>query len=544
MISFWLCCFVSKYIKYTLLLLLSGAATMPRSQHQTDRFLPHALNVSNFHMKSPDLPRKEMLPQARKSRSVSGMGLNIVSSDNFSEWATGFAPRSEDLRLPPSFGPFHSDLYPAAVGHNATLKPKENIGSKKEEIFAFNTSLASALGVQNTRICEYTTKKPVPRTYVGAEYNENIDYKKQQQNIFNKKKKKVVTHIPYRILDAPGLRNDFYANLVSWSSKSGHIAVGLLDEVFLWTEKNGAVQVPISTTHNEVLCLSFNAFDVLAIAFRDSTILFFDAAKNRILATYVHITGPVCFLSWFPEDPSQILVGDEAGNVLHLRISWAGQPSLVEINKNAVIKGHTQQICAIAFSPSGNQIAVGSNDNLVTVWDVSNWEEPKLKYKMPHRAAVKALAFCPWCPTLLVTGAGSQDRMIRFWHTRSGTLIRSFNVKGQVTSLVWSRHYRQLAATFGFADTENPLLLSVYSFPQLEPLIQVPTLCSLRVLSAVLSPNMGSICVATNDETVRFYELWSVTDQVMPVTEGGCKVFGSDIIEMVEGIDKPGEVIR
>jgi meiosis-specific APC/C activator protein AMA1 len=471
------------------------------------------------------------------------MGLNIVSSHNFSEWATGFAPRREGVRLPPSFGHVHSNLLdPAVVDREATMKPKKNIGCKKEEIFAFNTSLANALGVQNTRIFRYTTKKPVSRIYAGAE--ENIDPKQQQHNIFKKKNKKVVTHIPYRILDAPGLRNDFYANLVSWSSKSGQIAVGLLDEVFLWTEQDGAVQVPISMAYNEVLCLSFNAVEVLAIAFKDSTVVFFDAAKNRILASYMHITGPVCYLAWFPKDPSQILVGDETGNVLHLRIDWSSQPALTKITKHTVIKGHTQQICAIAFSPGGNQIAVGGNDNLVTVWDVSNWQEPKLEYKMPHRAAVKALAFCPWCPTLLATGAGSQDRMIRFWHTRSGTLIRSFNVKGQVTSLVWSRHYRQLAATFGFADTDNPLLLSVYSFPQLEPLIQVPTQCSLRVLSAVLSPNMSSICVATNDETVRFYELWSVTDQVMLITEDGCRVFGSDIIEMVEGIDKPGEIIR
>lgn len=518
---------------------------MSPSLRLTDRFLPHTPNVSSFHIKSLKFPQLSPLPQPKKTRSVSCMGLNVVSSDNFSEWATELSQRTEDVLSPPSFWHFRNDLPElSSVDQKAGTKTKKKTGSDKKDVFVFDNALAKALGVRNTRILQYVSDKPVLHMYAGADYNENIDPSQQKSIVKQKKVKKVISHIPYRILDAPGLRNDFYTNLVSWSPKSSQIAVGLLNEVFLWTEQDGAVQIPISTVYSEVVCLSFNAFDVLAICFKDSRIMFFDASKKRLLATYLHVIAPACFLSWLPNDPDQILIGDEAGNVLHLHISWSNEPARVIITKNVIIKGHTQQICAIVFNPMGNQIAVGGNDNLVTVWDVSNWKVPKLEYKMPHRAAVKALAFCPWCPTLLATGAGSQDRTIRFWHTRSGTLIRAFNVKGQVTSLVWSLHYRQLAATFGFGDSENPLLLSVYNFPQLQPLIQVPTQFSLRVLSAVLSPDNGSICVTTNDETVRFYELWSVKDHVMPIATGGCRLFGSDIIEMVEEIDKPGEIIR
>lgn len=56
----------------------------------------------------------------------------------------------------------------------------------------------------------------------------------------------------------------------------------------------------------------------------------------------------------------------------------------------------------------------------------------------------------------------------RFWHTRSGTFLKKLDVKGQVTSVIWSRHKRQLVATFGFHDAENPILLAVYAFPQSE----------------------------------------------------------------------------
>lgn len=69
---------------------------------------------------------------------------------------------------------------------------------------------------------------------------------------------------------------------------------------------------------------------------------------------------------------------------------------------------------AITFSPDESQLAIGGNDNLVTVWNIQDWKNPTLVYRMPHKAAVKALAFCPWCPSLLATGGGSQDRTIRY----------------------------------------------------------------------------------------------------------------------------------
>lgn len=183
---------------------------------------------------------------------------------------------------------------------------------------------------------------------------------------------------------------------------------------------------------------------------------------------------------------------------------------------------------------------------MVTIWDVSDWSQPKLIHRLAHKAAVKALAYCPWCPSLLCTGAGSQDRTIRFWHTRSGTLIKAHSVQGQVTSLAWSKHHRQLAATFGFSGNESPALLSVYSFPKFQPLIQVPTQVSLRVLSSVLSPDGGCICVATNDETVRFYDLWSVKSNLVPNCGpvAGMNLFGSDLIGMIEDMDKQCDGIR
>ena len=49
-----------------------------------------------------------------------------------------------------------------------------------------------------------------------------------------------VCKTPYRVLDAPELADDFYLNLVDWSS-TNVLGVGLGSCVYLWTAHNAAV---------------------------------------------------------------------------------------------------------------------------------------------------------------------------------------------------------------------------------------------------------------------------------------------------------------
>lgn len=179
-------------------------------------------------------------------------------------------------------------------------------------------------------------------------------------------------------------------------------------------------------------------------------------------------------------------------------------------------------------------MAIGGNDNLVTVWDITNLDDPVMLFKMDHKAAIRALQFCPWSPALLATGGGSMDRRIRFWHTHSGTLLESIDVKEQITSLNWSLHYCQIAATFGFGSSESMLLAAVYTFPNCTLIKQFPGHPDLRALSAVLSPDATTIAVAANDETVKFYHIWETVGrpkrQILPI-------LGSKLLEQEEGND-------
>lgn len=190
-------------------------------------------------------------------------------------------------------------------------------------------------------------------------------------------------------------------------------------------------------------------------------------------------------------------------------------------------------------------MAIGSNDNFCSIWSIKKLDSPIFKFILPHNAAIKALSFCPWTTSLLATGGGSRDRKIRFWHTNTGTLLNEFNTSGQITSLIWSKFKKEIVATFGFGAGDKSVLICVYSYPQMIPILQVPEYSSLRILSSTISPDCSSICVATNDSTIRIYNLWKKTHKLVffpGTSEIG--TYGSSLIELHEGITKNTEVIR
>jgi cell division cycle protein 20 (cofactor of APC complex) len=56
---------------------------------------------------------------------------------------------------------------------------------------------------------------------------------------------RIIPTSPERILDAPEFRDDYYLNLIDWSSNN-LMAVGLNKEVYLWHAINGSISELLS----------------------------------------------------------------------------------------------------------------------------------------------------------------------------------------------------------------------------------------------------------------------------------------------------------
>lgn len=55
-----------------------------------------------------------------------------------------------------------------------------------------------------------------------------------------RKQPRAVSKVPYKVLDAPDLADDFYLNLVDWGS-TGTLGVGLGNCVYMWNADTGRV---------------------------------------------------------------------------------------------------------------------------------------------------------------------------------------------------------------------------------------------------------------------------------------------------------------
>lgn len=128
--------------------------------------------------------------------------------------------------------------------------------------------------------------------------------------------------------------------------------------------------------------------------------------------------------------------------------------------------GHMTSISTAEMDNSGSVISGHGRTVLIP----SN----RQKHRLAHSAAVKAIAFAPWQPSLLATGGGSNDRSIHFYHTPSGARLATINVHAQVTSLIWSKTRREIAATFGYAQPEHPFRIAVFAWPSCEQVVAIP----------------------------------------------------------------------
>jgi len=78
------------------------------------------------------------------------------------------------------------------------------------------------------------------------------------------------------------------------------------------------------------------------------------------------------------------------------------------------LKGHTDAVTAIAFSPDGKRIVTGSADKTIRLWDAETGKERAVI--KGHTDAVKAVAFAPDGETFV---SGSADKTARVWEFKN-----------------------------------------------------------------------------------------------------------------------------
>ena len=322
-----------------------------------------------------------------------------------------------------------------------------------------------------------------------------------------------IASAPERILDAPDIVDDYYLNLLDWGANN-MLAVALGRTVYLWNAATGGIDELYQCEGEDDYVSSVKFVNegggYLALGTSNNEVQLWDVESMKLLRRMGGHQARVSSLSWNNHILSS---GGRDSAIIHHDVRVAQ-------HHVATLQGaHTQEVCGLAWSPDGQSLASGGNDNLLCIWDArggassiipSAYTRPVApRFQMTdHQAAVKALAWCPFQRNVLASGGGTADRTIKFWNTSNGNLLNSIDTGSQVCSLVWNAKEKELLSSHGFSENQ----LCLWKFPSMVRVKELTGHTS-RVLHMAMSPDGNTVCSAAADETLRFWNVFASTSK-------------------------------
>ncbi|KAL1922150.1 uncharacterized protein VTP21DRAFT_10792 [Calcarisporiella thermophila] len=489
---------------------------------------PISGNKSSYSPLSPKqtAPLLKLLRSAKKRRSPLNKGINKKSSAQLGGPPPQFDVVGKDwlgLGNSPKKGKKIKAHYDRYIPNRTAMdmpSSQLNIGRREAKpdyldsaTIAYQEQVAKACGIAlDKRILAFNAEPPSnDKEDLRTMYNRPL-----KKDATGAQFRRRILTAPERVLDAPGLVDDYYLNLLDWSCLNV-LAVGLDRSVYLWNADSGDVNCLCTVAEeDQIASLTWSPDgNFLSIGTFEGDVQIWDAESAAKIRTMTGHQARVGVLSW---DKSLLSSGCRDGSIWHHDVRVAQ-------HKVAELLAHTSEVCGLKWRSDGQQLASGGNDNLVNIWDARS-SVPRFT-KANHTAAVKAVAWCPWQTNLLATGGGSYDRHIHFWNTTTAARVNSVDTGSQVTSIIWSQEYKELLTSHGFPDHH----LAVWSYPSLNKVIDIPA-HETRVLHTAISPDGQTVATGASDENLKFWKIFESKPQAKSVKPKESAESGSTSMRM------------
>ncbi|KAG5494968.1 hypothetical protein JKF63_02020 [Porcisia hertigi] len=145
---------------------------------------------------------------------------------------------------------------------------------------------------------------------------------------------------------------------------------------------------------------------------------------------------PLHALAVHPQNACIFAVSGEGEEVYILEVSDDAQEPVLK----ATLKGHTDTVSLLAFSPNGQCLASGSLDFTVAIWSTETWERQHTLSDL--YGEVMTLL---WHPSSLILAAGADEAQAAMWNVIKGTLVMYFvGHRGAVTCTAWAPNIKKL----------------------------------------------------------------------------------------------------
>lgn len=194
---------------------------------------------------------------------------------------------------------------------------------------------------------------------------QELQYYKDISSGSNRKAIRSKSVIPFRVLDARALRNDFYTNLIDWSLTTNNVLIGLGASVYMWSERSGAIPVMkhsiLADRNDFVTCVSFSPYnEKIVIGSKNGSIFLYD--QNICIEHYSKCNGLIAIepiyelkkdtskgiacIKWYNQNHQNFIVGTESGEVYIVDITDPIDEEM-KIQIGSQFQAQSQQVCGM-----------------------------------------------------------------------------------------------------------------------------------------------------------------------------------------------------
>lgn len=221
---------------------------------------------------------------------------------------------------------------------------------------------------------------------------------------------------------------------LAFSPCDGRLLASVADgdlTIRLWDTSMGVLKVTLQGHSKDIRSIIFSPDGQLLVTIsRDDTIRIWDSATGASKGIIEAISGTLD-LSFSPD-----------GRLLAVPFSETVQ-LLDPVTRvlHGTLKGHSDEIRAIEFSPDGHLLATGSFDETIRLWDTA--AEPSQDKLEGHSTSIRAIKFSP-CGHLVASA--SVDKIV-LWDSATGAFRCRFDLQlSMCTAMAFSPSCQLLAS--------------------------------------------------------------------------------------------------
>jgi WD40 repeat protein/DNA-binding SARP family transcriptional activator len=214
-------------------------------------------------------------------------------------------------------------------------------------------------------------------------------------------------------------------SFAAWSPSGDRFAAADdINTLWIWNALSGAQLSPLDANHGPVRSVQWSHDGrYLVSAHVDNLARIWDVQGKDPPLDLEH-DASVQFAAWSPDD-SQVATGTADGRIT-IWDALTGQ-------KLRQWRAHDQILRSLAWSPDGSQILTADGDGVVRIWEAKSLGQ---RHNLRHAGQVRSIAWSPDGTELLT--AGGLTLSVYLWDLKDSSIVRQLRHAGAVAAVAWS----------------------------------------------------------------------------------------------------------